>query len=188
MKGVVFRMLEEFVIEKASPETWESLLETTPLATKEPFVGPGTYPDADFFALVKGATDRLGVPVPAAVRAFGRFCLPRLMNAVPGLTDRYRSPKELLMALDGTIHVEVRKLWRDASPPRFTCTDTGPGTLDMEYESSRGLCGFLEGLLDGTADRFGTAITWDHVACTQRGDRCCRFQMRFEAMADAAEE
>lgn len=188
MKGVVFRMLEEFVIREAGPESWESLLEGTPLQTTEPFVGPGTYPDADFFALVKGAAARLEVPMPTAVRAFGRFCLPRLMSAVPGLTDRYRTPKELLLALDGTIHVEVRKLWRDANPPRFACTDTGPGKLDMEYESSRGLCGFLEGLLDGTADRFGTSIGWDHVTCSQRGDRCCRFEMRFGATASAGEK
>lgn len=187
MKGIVFRLLEDFVCELRGPDAWERILEAAPLETKEPFVGPGTYPDGDFMSLVKTATVQLEIPLPVAVRAFGRFSLPHLLRAVPGLTEHYAGPKELLLALDGTVHREVRKLWRDASPPRFVCKDAGPGALSMQYESARGLCGFLEGLLDGTAEYYAVPITWSHDACTHRGDPSCNFQLHFGEVARVAE-
>ncbi len=188
MKGVVFRMLEEFVIEKAGPEAWEVVLDRTPRVSTEPFVGPGTYPDADFMAFVATATSTLGVPLAPTVRAFGRFCLPRLMRAVPGLTESFRSPSELLLALEGTVHREVRKLWSDARPPRFECHEVTPGVLVMRYESQRQLCTFLEGLLEGTADWYGVPVAFEHTECTHRGDPACTFTLHVGAVEEAAEE
>ena len=52
MKGVVFNMLEEFVVENAGEEVFEEILYTCEFITVEPFVGPGTYPDEDLNELV----------------------------------------------------------------------------------------------------------------------------------------
>lgn len=185
MKGIVFRLLEDFVCQQAGADAWEAILESTPLETREPFIGPGTYPDADFMALVATTTARLGIPAPDAVRAFGAFCLPHLLRSVPALTEGYDHPRPLLLALDGTIHSEVRKLWRDAVPPRFVATEEGPDDMTLVYESRRGLCGFLEGLLDGTATYFAVPIAFTHDTCTHRGDGCCTFRLHFGARGQA---
>lgn len=186
MKGIVFRLFEDFVTEAHGADLWERVLAETELETKEPFVGPGTYPDEDLLALVGTASRVLGVPVPDAVRSFGRFSLAHLVGAVPGLTDGYHDPRELLLALDGTVHSEVRKLWRDARPPRFETESPSPELLRLHYESARGLCPLVAGLLDGAIEHYGVPFEHTHTHCVHRGDARCTFELSFRAVEVAA--
>ena len=52
MKGVVFNLLEEFIIANSDGDTYEEILDECTFVTDGPFVGPGTYPDEDLIMLV----------------------------------------------------------------------------------------------------------------------------------------
>ena len=78
MKGVIFNYLEEFITENWGEEKYEEILGECPLKTKEPFVGPGTYPDTDLLAIVSKTVEKLGITLPDALRSFGKFCFPKL--------------------------------------------------------------------------------------------------------------
>jgi hypothetical protein len=184
VKGVVFNLLEEFVVTRFGHETWLKVLALCPAQAKEVFVGPGTYPDGDLFALAHRTADVLGLPLPDALRAFGRFAFPHLAERLPGLLETHRDPQSLLLALDGVIHVEVRKFMKGAATPRFFLTP-GRGKLHMRYESRRGLCSFLEGLLDGLGDAYDTDIHFEHVRCTHRGDLACELDLSFHPRSRA---
>lgn len=186
MKGIVFNLLERFIVERAGADAYEAILDQCALETKEPFVGPGTYPDRDLVQIATKAAQALGIPLPVAVRAFGHYCLPKLMAMIPPTAGRYDTSKALLIALDSVVHVEVRKLLKGSAPPRFQAIDTGPNTLTLEYRSSRQLCAFLEGLLAGVGDHFGEVVTFTHERCLLRGDDACVLGLTFAAK-DAAE-
>lgn len=186
MKGVIFNVLESFIVDGWGEQAYDDILAMCPLSTKGVFVGPATYPDADLFAIVGQACARLGVPLPVALRAFGKYLGPRLAARVPTLVAAHHHPKSFLMAIDDIIHVEVRKLFRDAQPPRLTTTDTGPDSLTVHYASSRNLCGLVSGLLDGTSDLFGVTIAHDHVRCRADGAPTCDFELRFGAAREQA--
>ncbi len=179
MKGVVFNLFEQFVVDNWGDDVYEAILEETTLVTTEPFVGPGTYPDEDFLALVIKATEKLNVPLPDAVRAFGKFCFPKLADVFPNFVNMHTHPKDFLKTIDSVIHVEVRKLFKDAQTPAFRFEDPSPQKLVLIYESPRKFYEFAEGLLDGVSDYFKTPIQHSRTVSTENGQEFARFELTF---------
>ncbi len=157
MKGEIFNIFEQFITDNFSADTFDSIHDDakSKLVTQEPFVGPGTYPDADFFALVVSAVAILKLQLGSAVKAFGKYCFPRLASKVQEHIANVRRPAELLTILDGLIHVEVRKLYAGARPPRFTVLASQGDYIKVRYQSSRKLYDFVEGIIEGAANFYG---------------------------------
>ena len=181
MKGIIFNLVEEFVTTNWGEEKYEQILGKCPLQTKEPFVGPGTYPDADLMTIVGKSAEALGVSVPDALRAFGKFCFPKLAEKFPNFTNPYKHPKEFLKTIDSVIHVEVRKLMKGADTPKFVFQDSGPNRLIMEYESKRQLCPLVEGMFDGVGDFFKSPIQHNQTKCSLKSGTVCQFDLTFTA-------
>lgn len=179
MKGVIFNYLEDFLTQNIGEDATDDLISSCQLQTKEPFVGPGTYPDSDLFAIVGAASKKLGAPVPDLVKAFGKFCFPKLGAAFPKFLEGFDHPKPFLMTVDNVIHVEVRKLFKDSILPKFIFVDTKPDQLDLTYQSERKLCGFMEGLLDGTGEHFGVPIQYEKHTCMSQGAAGCQYTLNF---------
>jgi hypothetical protein len=160
MKGSIFKLFESYVVEVHGAAAFEDLLDATDLETDGPFVGPGTYPPGDLVALLTTASMHTGRSVDDLLRGFGRYAFAFLAATIPTLMEGLDDPRSLLFDLEHVIHTEVRKLYPDASPPRFVVTETGPGELTLRYESGLGLFALVEGLLDGLGDWYGTVV--DH--------------------------
>jgi hypothetical protein len=180
MKGVIFNLLEDFVTTTWGEVAYEDILGRCPVHARGPHVGPSTYPDADLMAIVAGACARLGVTTDQALQAFGAFAATPLIGKLPRELVPFDHPRDLLLAVDDVIHVEVRKLFRDAEPPRITCRDDGdPTRLTLYYASRRQLCPLLLGLLDGTARHYMVPITYQHVTCSRDGAPRCELDVAF---------
>lgn len=181
MKGIIFNLLESFIVDRWGEERFERILSRCPLHTTTAFVGPGTYPDSDLFTLVEGATEELGIDTQTALRAFGRYALPRLAAKFDVFVRDHRHPKSFLCTLDGIIHVEVRKLFAQAEPPHIWHEDPAPDALVLHYRSQRKLCSMFEGLLEGTGDYFRVPFTYQQVGCMKSGASSCDFHLQFPA-------
>lgn len=179
MKGVVFNILESFISEGWGDQTYEDILAMCPLSTKEPFVGPGTYPDSDLMTIAAKAAEKLGLPLDAALRAFGKYAFPKLAEQGTQFVDSQPTARDFLLSVDSVIHVEVRKLMPKAITPAFRYEDTGPDSLVIHYSSARKLCKFMEGLLDGVAEHYGTVIEHSQSQCMHEGAPHCTFVLKF---------
>jgi hypothetical protein len=164
VKGVIFKVFEEFVVTNFGEDVYEDVYDATPLETTGPFVGPGTYPASDLLALVQTATEQLGISVEEAVRAFGAFAFPALAGSVRPLMDQFDDVASFLLGLESVVHTEVRKIDRDASPARFSVERVDDHELTMHYESPLGLFPLVHGLLDGAAAWFGEPFDHEMVA------------------------
>ncbi len=180
MKGIIFNALEEFICENWGDDKYEKILSLCPLVTKEPFVGPGTYPDADLTTIATKAADILGVPLDDALRAFGRFTFGKLVAKFPSFMESSSSARDFLLIVNSVIHVEVKKLYPGAVTPEFTYEDLSESQLIMVYHSNRKLCSLMEGLIDGVGEHFNTAIHQQQTQCMHHGDDVCKFDLRFE--------
>lgn len=187
MKGVIFKHFESFVGDTFGEETFEEVLESTELETVEPFVGPGTYPDADLFALVGTAIGKLGIPLNDALYAFGTYLFGKLAEPVPMFVNTEVGLKPFLLSIHSVIHVEVKKLFPGAETPHFAYEDPGDGRLVMHYTSQRRLCPLFRGLLDGAASHFNEDVKCTETACMHDGAEHCTFELSFAEFArDAA--
>lgn len=179
MKGVIFKAFEKFVVAECGDEFFEELLAATPAAGDGVFVGPGTYPDAVLVALLQTAVERLGVPADELLRRLGRFSFGVLAAGLPGCMDGHRHPLTFLEGLERVIHREVRKLYPEAITPRIEVARTAAGAR-LRYESDRGLCALLVGLLEGACAAFEHEVVHTHDKCIHRGDACCEFELTFQ--------
>ena len=180
MKGVIFNYFEEFVVEHWGDDFYEDLLGSCELITKEPFVGPGTYPDEDLLALLGLATQRLNVEVSDALRMFGRWLFPRLLDGYPDSLAFVDHPAAFLSLVDRVIHVEVRKLHPEARTPTVELEALDSGDHLLHYRSERKLCALAEGLLQGVGDRFGYQIQAEHRTCMNDGAERCTLVLQMQ--------
>jgi len=181
MKGVIFVMFEEFITANWGADTYEDILEECPHVADVGFIGPKTYPDQWIVDLLTTACARLDVEAPDGLRAFGRFAFSGLTSRYPMFLEGVEHPRQLLLAVHDIIHVEVKKLMEGATPPDlfYENIDGPKDRLTIHYESARGLCPLMEGLLEGAAEHFGVPIEQQQSACTHRGDKRCTFEIRF---------
>lgn len=177
MKGVVFNLFESFIVDTFDEESWEAVLEESG-NEEDVFVGPKTYEDKTFFSLVVNAVKLKSLDLQVGIKAFGRYAYPLLAKKIPSVLEKYKTPEELLLELDGIIHVEVRKLLENANPPKFTVTRKDDYLL-MKYESKRNLCSFAEGLIEGLAAEFDTDVTYEQLTCTHHGAEECLLKVQF---------
>lgn len=183
MKGVVFNLFEQFISQNWGEEIYEQILAESSIETAEPFVGPGTYPDADFLAIVVKATETVGVELPVAIRAFGKFCFPKLAEVFPHFVQTHQHPKAFLKTIDSVIHVEVRKLFKDAETPEFRYEDPGPQQLVLIYKSPRKLYEFAEGLLEGVSEYFQSPIQYTRTVRIENEQEVAVFDLTFSEVA-----
>lgn len=183
MKGAIFKHFEAFVSDNWGVEVYEEILDGLDLLTEGPFLGPGSYPDEDLLSIVGATIQKLGIPLPDALRVFGKYLFPKLAGDAPQFVEGQSDLKQFLMTVDGVIHVEVKKLFPDAYLPRLLYEDTADDQLTVHYQSKRQFCQLFVGLVEGAAERFSTPIAWDETACSHTGSEQCTFEFRFSAAA-----
>jgi hypothetical protein len=175
MKGIVFNIFEEFIVENFGDDTWDLILDVSD-EEEDVFVGPKTYPDSTFLNLVQTAVKLKELKLEDTVRIFGKFSYSRLKGKLPDIIGNYSSPEEVLFALDGIIHVEVRKLLEDANTTSFDVKREGKDII-MEYQFDRKLCFFVEGLLEGLALSFQKKVKYTQTECTHKWHGNCIFNI-----------
>lgn len=91
MKGIIFNLFESFVTDNFGQEKYKKIESKTKFKTQEPFVGPGTYPNKNLFALIATAVEILNIPGPDAVKAFGKYMFPKLIDKYPIFVENLRA-------------------------------------------------------------------------------------------------
>jgi heme-NO-binding protein len=184
MKGIVFNLLAEIVEREYGVDAWDALLEQA--GVDGVYTSLGSYPDADLLKLVAAAASTLRMPGDAIVRWFGRSALPLLADRYPGLFEGHRSTRMFLLTLNDIIHPEVRKLYPGADVPEFDYDSSSPTVLVMGYRSTRKLCAFAEGLIEGAAAHYGEDVSVEQPQCMNRGDEKCVLRVAFKARGDVS--
>lgn len=181
MKGIVFNLLEEAVREDFGEDAWDALLAKAELDGV--YTSLGTYADEQLGSLVAAASTLLGKPPQDIIRWFGQKAAVQFAGRYPVFFEGHSSTRAFLLTLNDIIHPEVRKLYPGADAPEFVF-GTGPsGQLVMDYRSKRDLCSFAEGLILGTAPRFGELAQVEHTSCKRRGDAGCVLRVSFHPAA-----
>ncbi len=180
MKGVIFNLLENLIVDKFGDEILEEIYAAAHFSVDAPpFVGPETYPDSDLFAMVTLLSEKTKLPVDDLVYEFGKYMFPILADMYPVFFDNVNSPLEFLKSVNDIIHLEVKKLFEGAKPPIIKVEDVNHKQAKLRYSSERKLCKLLEGFLDGVADYFGQKISYSHQQCMRDGAGECILHIQF---------
>ncbi len=181
MKGIIFNLLEDFIVSRHGEEIYEDIVETCDTGELDPFeiVSPGSYPDEVFDVIVRNAAKKTATPLPALLKEMGRHALPKLAKRYPHFFTPYTHPRDFLKTASMIHHVEVKKLYQGAEVPKFFVDDKGPEGLALTYKSRRHLCHLVEGLVDGLGTHYHVPLSVEQVECVLTGHDACTFNVQF---------
>ncbi|MDA0977562.1 MAG: heme NO-binding domain-containing protein [Proteobacteria bacterium] len=171
MKGIVMNLLNEMVEQEMGLAAWNSALAEAGLTGT--YTAAGRYDDNELLSLVSIISRRSGIPEPALITAFGKFMFPAFKQRYPELVDDELGLLDFLATIEDVIHVEVLKLYPDASVPTFTYVRQAENHLEMRYDSPRRLCALAEGLIAGAAAHYNAVYDLHHSPCMHDGAAYC---------------
>lgn len=163
MKGLIFGLLEQAVVDTLGEATWEAALDA--VDSTGVYRAHATYDDGELVTLIGVVADRhFGGDADAALRWFGRELITRLADRYPAMVGAYDSTESLLRGLNDHIHAQVQTMYPDATLPyfEFNPPEAGmprPGELVLAYRSQRPLEALAEGMIAAVAARLGEPLT-----------------------------
>lgn len=180
MKGIIFRYLEDYVCENLGLEAWDALIQKADLQNEGGiFISPQNYADEDLFALVSVAQEMTQLPLEKLLFSFGEYLGKRFSMDYAKFFEACKTAKEFIQSIHCVIHVEVKKLHRDAHPPDLLTEDSALDHLSLDYFSGRKLCHVLRGITQAVSDYYQTPIEMDETQCMHDGAGHCHFEMTF---------
>lgn len=181
MKGIVFNYLEDFVEKALGDFVWDEIIVELGLTDESKlFVSPEMYPDADLLNIVVKICERANLEADDGVHMFGEFLIQAFKKDYPLFFEQAETAKQFLKMVDQVIHVEVKKIHYNATPPEFEYFGDEPFSLGMIYHSDRGLCSLAKGMIKGLAKLYSEKIVLEETMCTKKGHKNCTFLMTFE--------
>lgn len=158
MKGVIFTEFLDHVERGFGAAMVDMVIDRARPASGGAYTAVGSYPFSELAALVTELARATGTPVPVLLRQFGCALFHRFAVLYPELFAGRDDMFALLATIESTIHTEVRKLYPDATPPRFDVAHAAADEIVLIYRSCRPLGDFCLGLIEGCAEYFGERI------------------------------
>lgn len=154
MKGIVFTEFFEMVEQTFGYDMVDTLIETTELESGGVYTSVGTYNHSEIVNLVVNLSKQTKTEIEVLLHAFGRYLFDTFLKSYPMFFEKASNSFEFLASIDNYIHVEVQKLYPDATLPRFS-TDIVDGKMEMIYKSERSMSALAQGLMEKTLEHYG---------------------------------
>lgn len=161
------------VEEHYSLDTWEHLIEQTILASEGIYTSSKTYPDEEIVLLITALAKYSGEVTSELIEKFGHYLFPHLMHSLPAKINHYSNLWDFLAAVDGIIHVEVKKLSPDALTPDIKIISFNKNNMKLSYSSSRKLCFLAIGLIEQAGEYYNSSVVVSHQQCMHDGHTQC---------------
>lgn len=174
MLGIIFTNLVEMIETEISAEMADEILDEADLSTDGAYTSVGHYPFEDVLAIVTLLSEKTDTPIPDLIFAFGQYLFPILVAGHKHILPENATLMDLLVQLDSNIHVEVLKLYPNATLPTFTILEQTADNIVLEYSSPRQLDTLAAGLITGGSQYFGVDID---IAMTPLSDEPYRVKV-----------
>ena len=169
MHGLIFASLRDYSIERLGTQAVEVWADRV-FGTTE------SYDDEWFIAQLERLVVTTGDSQDEILRSFGSFAAQTTFARLyPAYYEKNNDTFAFLLGIEHHIHELVRATVEGAHPPRLHVQPLGDVGVLVSYTSERRLCRLLEGLVLGTAERYGDAVVVEEIQCMHRDDPGCVF-------------
>ena len=159
MKGIVFREFIDMVEATFGEDVGDDIIESSDLPSGGSYTAVGTYSHTELVTLVVALSEKINVPVPVLVHAFGKYLFGRFHDLFPVFFTDHETAFSFLCSIHDVVHVEVLKLYPDAGLPDFKAELSDDGnTLYFEYHSHRHFSDLAHGLMDGAFEHWNETV------------------------------
>lgn len=163
MKGTIFVELLNMAEDAFGEDVVDMVLDKVNLENDGAFTSVGNYPCSDLVRIVTAFSEHSGISAEALQRKFGHWMMDHFSENYGEFFVGKENSFSLLEAIDGEIHVDVKKLYPDAELPVFETERLADKQLKLTYSSPRPLVEFCHGMVEACLDRY------DEQAQIERG-------------------
>jgi hypothetical protein len=154
MKGIVFTEFLDMVESEYGYEIVDKIIENSDLTSRGIYTSVGTYEHGEIVQLLSSLSSEVSVEAQILLKAFGKYLFGTFLGSYPHFFSTVDNVLEFLKSIDAHIHVEVLKLYPDATLPSFKYNTREDGALIMTYESERKMAALAEGLIERAIEHF----------------------------------
>jgi hypothetical protein len=172
MKGIIFNVLEDMLVQQCGMEVWNELLQKHAPQNRV-YVSAKSYEASELLSIVQDVALRLNLPIQDVVKKFGHFLFHGLAARHQDVVSKFPDYTSLVLGIHDVIHTEVNKLYHDPALPTISGKLLNPKQIEIHYASPRQLCFCAEGLLFGAAEHFQQKISIQHPQCMHHGADYC---------------
>lgn len=162
MKGIVFTELMDMVEDLFGLELLDDVLDECTLESGGAYTAVGTYSHTELLEIVNVLSKKSDIPVKDLIEKYGYHLFSRFHAVMPRFFEKHTTSFEFLESVHDYIHVEVKKLYPDASLPEFLTERQGDDILVMTYSSRCPFADLAHGLMKGCADFFKEDINVEY--------------------------
>jgi hypothetical protein len=159
MKGIIFTEFLDMVEQRYSAQAMEQMVAAAQLPSGGAYTAVGKYDHGEIWSLVCELSKVCGTPVPDLFKEYGEYLFGRLAIGHAQVFREMRSAFDVLQALEGVVHGQVRRLYPDAELPRFDVIERAAGRMVLIYSSKRHFADLAEGLIRGCLRHFNETAT-----------------------------
>jgi hypothetical protein len=169
MKGIIFTEFIALVEKKWGLKMVNDVIEEADDPIDGAYVSTGNYDHHNLVELITTLHHKSGIPVRDLMEIYGRSLFNKLIEHWY-FDFQFDSTFDMLFNIESMIHAEVKKLYPDSMPPKFTCERLNDGQLKMVYQSHRCMGPVAKGLMLGCADYYSENIEVKIVNTSESGD------------------
>lgn len=148
MKGIVFTEFLDMVEQKFGYEIVDQIITESNLESNGIYTSIGTYPHSEVVTLLMNLSSKVEIDPAVLLKEFGKYLFDTFLASYPQFFSTVDNAFAFLHSIDKHIHVEVLKLYPDATLPKFHSKETEDGTMVMIYKSKRKMAALAEGLIE----------------------------------------
>lgn len=155
MKGIVFTEFLDMVEGKFGYEVVDQIIEQSNLESNGIYTAVGTYPHSEVVSLLMNLSETVKLDPGILLKEFGKYLFDTFLKSYPQFFQVVDNSFAFLHSIDKHIHVEVLKLYPDATLPKFVSEEFDDGTMIMTYISERKMAPLALGLIEKSIDHYG---------------------------------
>ncbi|MEZ9626641.1 nitric oxide sensor HnoX [Aliivibrio fischeri] len=156
MKGIIFSEFLELVEDKFGLDVCQQMLDEND--DEGAYTTVGTYDHKHLVKLIISLSKVTGVSIEDLQQVYGKSVFLTLFQSMPELDGQALNTFEFIKQVESYIHLEVKKLYAEANPPRFKFISSTETEMVMDYISARCFSHVCFGLILGCAEHFNESI------------------------------
>lgn len=171
MKGIVFTEFFEMVEEKFGYDMVDLIINNSELESNGVYTSIGTYPHSEIVQLLMNLSKETKLDPDTLLKEFGIYIFDTFKAGYPQFFEKSKSTFEFLASIDSYIHVEVLKLYPDATLPKFDSTIDEKGIMTLIYKSDRKMGSFALGLIEKAITHYDEDLTVEMDVSSEDGSK-----------------
>lgn len=156
MKGIIFTEFLDIIEETFGLDICQQMLDQA--SDKGIYTAVGSYDHLALVKLILTLSKITKIPPESLQEIFGEAVFSRLLQTMPEMADSQQGTFSFIKKVETYIHTEVKKLYPDATPPRFDFLSESETHMVMDYQSARCMSHVCLGLIKGCANHFGQTV------------------------------